>query len=269
MQYNVERYIRKIEGRDCAFIEKLGQSAAVQDFIRFPKIIPNEPDHDLSSGWVDRIRKNSTFPSAADVAQGKFKTVWVTGDPVHPQILGEDELSIGVRKAFVSEFVSHSIATDPTGSSFSLIADLSDLPIGLFEIVSDNRVVGLWARKGRVGMYRRPSLNSHAIKRLSEGITTELYAADPAASAIQYAISHMTANVIKLHACDGSFAEYREGSIPIDDRFIYPDDVYGLLVLHAICLIATRNLIDIRWTKGTMLSVPGAESLDIQQEASP
>lgn len=260
---NIESYMKSIEGREYACVEYNGESAAVQDFIRQPHVVPIELEPDLPASFVGNLQKNSRRPTADAMTQGRYSEVWITGDPAWPILTEDYQTAIGVGKAFVSDLVSHSIATDLSGLTLSTIARAPrNLPIGLFEVASSIHVVDFWASRGKVGMYRRHVQGQHAIKRLSSGVTTELYAADPAATAVQYAISHLKAEKILMASCDPTFEEKREGSVPFMGRYIYPTDFYRLAMLHAVCLIAIRNHIEVSWCRDTMAPVPEATAVD-------
>lgn len=260
---DVERFVSRVEGREYLCISRGSDMASVQDFVRWPRIIAIDEEVEVTQALVDSLRKNSRRPTASAVVLGKFDEVWVTGDPSYPLLAQDGHTAIGVGDASVSSLVSHGIATDITGSSMAFLQrSPKKLPVGLFEVASARKVVDMWASRGMVGMYRRPLRNDHVLKNLSSGTTTELYAAGPAATAVHYAVSHLGARRIVLHECDRTFGSIRDGAVPFDGRYAYPWDIHGILTLHAVCLVAIRNHIEVAWHKGTMAAVPCADRLD-------
>jgi hypothetical protein len=258
----VEDTIRKIEGRDYACASLCGRLAAIQDFIRFPSVTPLSEEPDAHPSLVTRIKLNSRRPAAGTVTHGRYEEAWVTGDPGRPVLEDEAATAIGVGAASLSDLVSHSVATDLSGSSTKeVFRHQGRLPIGLFEVASDPNLVSLWASRGEVGIYRRHVRGTHAIKRLSDGIRTELYAMDLATTAIQYAVVFLGVRSIKLVACDPSFGEARPGSVVVGERWAYPGDLYRIASMHATCAVCVRNHIPVSFARGTMLDVPFAEAV--------
>lgn len=259
----MESLVSVINGREYVACLSSAGKIMIQDFIRFPIVVPLETPKDVCVDMVDVIMRNSKLPSASSMSIGGFSRSTITGEDNFPVVTGDSDTAIGVHRAIFSELVSHAILRDPDGSTLPFIREhQGELPIGLFHIETNPSVARAWKTRGSAGVFRSPSGHADFTRSISHGNAVELYCDDDAATAVHFSISFLKSNEITLHECDVSYADQRDGMVPFNDRWIWPGQEAQLQYLHTICHIAIRNDIRIMYTKGTMASIPGAVAID-------
>lgn len=256
--------IRIRERKNIEYYVVSGSGVAVQDFIRYPsQIAYRNPTTSLSPDQVTRYISNTSHPSAEKLLSRRARVVCVSGDANFPIVGEEDYIHYGVHGGIFSPYASGAFIKDETSESLERLRKYRDLPIGFFDIDTSTEVIREWSRRVRVGIYRSTAGKIDCASRIAPNVTCRLQD-DPVSSAVQFAAMYNQPMDVFLHALDFSMPEKVENSRMVDvfGRWVYPEEVQNAHKLCAVCAVLLRNGINVYYTKGTMIDLPGAKPLD-------
>lgn len=262
MVLDVEELIREQRGRE--YIVMPGTGVAVPDFLRHEIQIPyRDSSVDVSAREVNKLIQNSRFPSAHRMTTGKKMAVCISGEVDFPIVDHENVVCIGINRGIFSSVATHAFVLDPMGEVVPELRKYRRLPLGIFDIRSNTQTIKEWERRSRVGVYRpRPGVDG-CDSAILKGIQCQLHE-DPLSSAIHFAAKYMGALDIFLHKADRSYPEPLEG-VPMRElggRWILPEHQKDFDTLLAVSMILKRNGVNLHVTKGSMVEVFGARTID-------
>jgi hypothetical protein len=266
MKLSIEDYFKKIDGKDYVIVDYSNYKTVLQDFIRFKdKIFDMYENNQSFDSVIENVRINSKRKQASSVLYGNSNpVVWISGRLFDSKESMGKGSWIGVKDGIFCSLFSHSFIDILRKED--LEQRYEKIPIGIFNITFDNLLVNFWNSKSESAVYRPVYNEKNIVRTFSKSVSCELYSYDSVTTAIQYAISYMGAKRINLISCDNTKNYEFDNSVKIGDRYISKNNINNLSMLHAFCMVAARNGIEVRYDKESMADIPFAKCLDNTEE---
>ena len=266
---DLEKSIRKIDGKEYVVVSSPFGLLYVQDFIRYPTIVvpkgTSVTSRPFGFGSDMQLLENHLLPDISSiVSQAKRSIVFGLEEHV-PGYFHDDCVTIGIHSAVLSPLSTYSLIADPESSLLQKMRKVKDLPIGIFRADVLHLMAKEWMRKSNAGLFKLPTFGLDFVNTALPNITTQLHAFDCCAGAINASISLFQAYEVLLIDADLTVSEEKKliGMIDVGGgRWIWPDFAWTLSYLDAVCHIVFRNGGSVYYLDGTMAPLQSANVVD-------
>lgn len=268
MNGDLELQIRKIEEKEYLVVPcENGNTYYIQDFIQYPRLVPpsycKSNSVKFSGVSIREIISNAEIGDVSGISGETYPCAIISGKFDFFKFFDERCPNVGIHEDCLSDFATHSLICDSNGFILPEMRKRKLLPIGLFSMMTSNKVIQEWSRKSSCGIFGYPYSRYEFIGHVSKSIDTEIFAEDLASGAIHLLNTlYKTWNFILIGA-DLTVDKKHDGFLDLGcGRFIHPENEWTLRYLEAVCHIIMRNGGNIFIINDTMNPINGAKLID-------